>query len=132
MAMSTGLSCLMSSLFSIILFAGMRLVKEWLCSSKSLTILGGFLGSILFVLILTALNNAENLIFGKGFQAEIFPEVTVSIFVAALVAGFVHPVSGTTCIPFSLYALYRINQLSAEQYGAAKQSAVIGGPKKKI
>ncbi|GAA56531.1 protein KRTCAP2 homolog, partial [Clonorchis sinensis] len=80
MAMSTGLSCLMSSLFSIILFAGMRLAKEWLCSSKSLTILGGFLGSILFVLILTVFRRNSFLKVCYGVYSYVVPLQLPSVF----------------------------------------------------
>ena len=42
-----------------------------------MTILGGFLGSQIFVFALTAINNFENMNFGRNFQSKLFPEVKV-------------------------------------------------------
>lgn len=58
-AVSGGMSFLLSSTLAVLLFAGMQLYKVHLASHEWMTIVGGFLGSLLFCLILTVSSESE-------------------------------------------------------------------------
>ncbi|XP_008554474.1 protein KRTCAP2 homolog [Microplitis demolitor] len=131
MAVTSGVSFMLSSIVTVILFSGMQMYKSWLTSSQLHTILGGYLGSMLFLFILTAVGNLESSIFGKNFQLKLFPEVFISLLFSMTASGLVHRVSTTTCFLFSMVALYYINKISQENYAAPITTALSHTKKKK-
>ncbi|RZC40694.1 KRTCAP2 -like protein [Asbolus verrucosus] len=54
MTVTTGISFVLASISSVLVFSGMQMYKPWLSSSQFHTLLGGYLGSIFFILSLTA------------------------------------------------------------------------------
>ncbi|XP_059487212.1 protein KRTCAP2 homolog [Neocloeon triangulifer] len=115
MAVSSGTSFALASIFSILLFSGMQMYKQWLAASQVQTIFGGYLGSVLFILSLTAIGNLEALMFGKDFQTKL-PEVIICLVGSVFAAGMIHRVCTTTCLIFSLISLYFVNNISQKTY----------------
>ncbi|XP_076300489.1 protein KRTCAP2 homolog [Lasioglossum baleicum] len=116
MSVNSGVSFALSSILTVLVFSGMQIYKSSLASSQLYTILGGYIGSILFICILTAIGNLEATIFGKSFQQKLFPEVVFSLIMSLIASGLVHRVAITTCFLFSMIALYYINRISQETY----------------
>ena len=101
MAASTNTSFLLSFTFLLLVSALMQLYKVQLGSSEILTIAGGFLGSILFVLLITFIGNLEKLMFGNGFQMKLFPEIVPALVAAVMFSASIHRVCASTCLIFS-------------------------------
>ncbi|XP_015433475.1 PREDICTED: protein KRTCAP2 homolog [Dufourea novaeangliae] len=116
MAVSSGVSFVLSSILTVLVFSGMQMYKSWLASSQLYTILGGYIGSILFICVLTAIGNLETTVFGKSFQQKLIPEVMFSLIISLIASGLVHRVATTTCFLFSMVALYYVNRISQETY----------------
>ncbi|XP_063696214.1 protein KRTCAP2 homolog [Culicoides brevitarsis] len=131
MAVSTSLSFIIASVSSVIVFSLLQYMKPFFAGGQLNTILGGFLGSWLFVLSLTAVNNLENLVFGKGFQSKLIPEVAFCLVATLFACGSVHRVCVTTCFFFSALALYYINGLSLKEYAPPTVDATLTKKKKK-
>ncbi|CAG9802399.1 unnamed protein product [Chironomus riparius] len=119
MAVQTSLSFIVSFLSSILVFAALQFCKKFFASSQSLTLLAGFIGSLFFILALTAISNLETLILGKGFQSRWFPEVFICLLTACFACSTVHRVAVTTCILFSFIALYYLNAISQKFHTSA-------------
>ena len=111
-----------ASILALLTFSGMQWAKPLLASSQSMTILGGLIGSILFVFLLTAIGNLEQIVFGKGFQTKL-PETMLAMIVAMSASGSVHRVCATTCLLFSLIMVYSMYKISQQVYGHSEQES---------
>ncbi|CAH0561973.1 unnamed protein product [Brassicogethes aeneus] len=131
MAVTTGTSLALASIGATLVFSGMQMYKPWLNSSQLHTLLGGYLGSLFFVLTLTAIGNLETCFFGKSFQLKLFPEVTLSLLLALFASATIHRVCGTTCLMLSLLALYYVNKYSQKVHVVAPTTTVQTSKKKK-
>ncbi|CAF0803410.1 unnamed protein product [Adineta ricciae] len=119
MAASNASSFLFALLVALLLFASMQIFRSHLAASQPMTIAGGFMGSLVFVSLLTAVSNFEMNTFGPNFQARVFPEVVTCLFMSMVCCAFVHRVCVTTCVIFSMIALYYINRISASTYASS-------------
>lgn len=99
-------------LYSFLLFTVLLSLQEMyrskLASTELFTILGGFISSLLFLILLTLIGNFQETCGMKtGWGAVILAEA-----VALIAAGTVHRVCITTCFLFSAGLLYEVNKLS--------------------
>ncbi|BBM98141.1 hypothetical protein MPTK1_1g11160 [Marchantia polymorpha subsp. ruderalis] len=119
---STANSALYSFLLFVITLSLQQVYKEKLASTEVFTILGGFVSSLLFLLVLTFIGNIQESIGTRtGWGAVIFAQ-----FIAAVAAGAVHRVCVTTCLLFSMGLLYELNKLSTVMH---QQQEVVKGKK---
>uniref|UniRef100_V5H518 Uncharacterized protein n=1 Tax=Ixodes ricinus TaxID=34613 RepID=V5H518_IXORI len=73
MAVSSGTSGMLATCLFMLLFATMQIYKSQLTSSQPMTIVGGFLGSVLFILILTAIFQTSNVHTFRFGEVNFFP-----------------------------------------------------------
>jgi len=130
MGVTTSASLGLALLCSILVFSGLQMYKTQLASNRLNTLIAGYLASWLFIFMLTAVNNLENVLFGKGFQSKLM-EVLLSLFLACSAAGMVHRVSVTVCILCSILGLYYINKISTSMYSAPVAPQMQSAKKKK-
>ncbi|XP_044741819.1 protein KRTCAP2 homolog [Chrysoperla carnea] len=114
----SGASCLLSTIITVLLFSAMQIYKPYIATSP---ILGGFIGSWIFIFALTAFSNFESMVFGKNSQAKMFPEITICLFIGLLSAGLVHRVSVTSCFMLSLINLYFVHNISQKTYSVPEK-----------
>ncbi|XP_033750648.1 keratinocyte-associated protein 2-like [Pecten maximus] len=131
MPVSSSVSCVLSLTLGLGLFAGMQMFKQQLAATEYMTVIGGFIGSWFFVFLLTGVSNLESSLFGKGFQAKLFPEVGFCLVVAMFASGLVHRVCVTTCFIFSVVALYYLNKIAQSRFTPAPTPVKATPAKKK-
>ena len=131
MAVSTGASFVLSLLFAVLLFSGMQMYKSWFTSTQLHTVFGGYVSSILFLLILTAIGNLETTLFGKHFQTKLFPEIFLCLITALSAAGSIHRVCVTTGFAFSCLGLYYVNGISQKAYGGSVNANTVPTKKRR-
>ncbi|KAJ8762872.1 hypothetical protein K2173_023001 [Erythroxylum novogranatense] len=105
---SPGSSMLYSLLLFTVILSLQQMYKAQLASTELFTILGGFISSLLFLVLLTFFGNYQETCNMKtGWGAVILAEA-----VALIAASTVHRVCITTCFLFSAGILYEVNKLS--------------------
>ncbi|XP_004537218.1 protein KRTCAP2 homolog [Ceratitis capitata] len=128
-------TAVISCIFSLVIFATIRFYAGWITASQMNTIVGGFIGSWLFLFTLTAVSNVEMLVFGNDFQAKFIPEIVTCLTLAIVASGVVHRVCATTCFLFCIAALYFVNRISNKYHNkgssAVEQASIRRGGAKK-
>ncbi|MQM14251.1 hypothetical protein Taro_047181 [Colocasia esculenta] len=103
-----GRSMLYSFLLFAIILSLLEMYREKLASTELLTIVGGFISSLIFLVLLTFIGNFQESNGNKtGWGA-----VALAEFVALIAASSVHRVCITTCFLFSAFLLYEVDKLS--------------------
>eukprot|EP00053_Salpingoeca_punica_P004065 m.46883 g.46883 ORF g.46883 m.46883 type:complete len:121 (-) comp12584_c0_seq1:186-548(-) len=117
MALGNGSSMGVSLTLVAVLVAGLQVFSKTLAESDLGTFIAGAVSSLVFILLLTFMNNLENTIFKGGVAARLFPEVIIALLVTAAVAGSIHRISVTVSILFSFAHLYFLTRVSDSTYG---------------
>ncbi|BFG19006.1 hypothetical protein CerSpe_052800 [Prunus speciosa] len=103
-----GSSMLYSFLLFTVILSLQQMYRGKLASTELFTILGGFISSLLFLVLFTFIGNLQETSGVRtGWGAVIIAEA-----VALIAAGTVHRVCITTCFLFSVGLLYEVNKLS--------------------
>ena len=121
MTLNESASCAVSAVLAVLTFSAAQILKSQLTASQSMTIIGGFIGSLIFVFVLTSLSNLEKILLGKGHAAWL--EVVISLCAAVGASATIHRVSATTCVLFSSAILYGMFRLSQDMYEVSTVSA---------
>eukprot|EP00475_Leptophrys_vorax_P029299 TRINITY_DN42867_c0_g1_i2.p1 TRINITY_DN42867_c0_g1~~TRINITY_DN42867_c0_g1_i2.p1 ORF type:complete len:135 (-),score=21.40 TRINITY_DN42867_c0_g1_i2:103-507(-) len=108
-------SALYSAILFLIVLSAQQVYSSQLASSEWLTILGGFISSLLFLLALTVLGNLQESMGVRSGWGAVF----VSLFIAVVAAASVHRVCATTCILFSGGLLFEVQRVSAAAFPSA-------------
>ncbi|XP_020211148.1 protein KRTCAP2 homolog [Cajanus cajan] len=104
----SGSSMLYSFLLFTVILSLQVVYRGKLASTELYTILGGFVSSLLFLVLLTFIGNFQETIGARtGWGAVIVAEA-----VALIAASTVHRVCITTCFLFSAGLLYEVNKIS--------------------
>ncbi|CAI7758244.1 unnamed protein product [Closterium sp. NIES-53] len=108
-----------SALYAVILFlivlSLQQVNRATLASSKPLTIVGGFVSALLFLLALTFFSNMQEAVGARSGWGVVF----LSLFIATVAAASVHGVCATTCILFSAGLLFEVQRVSVAAYPSA-------------
>ncbi|XP_042513307.1 keratinocyte-associated protein 2 [Macadamia integrifolia] len=109
-----GSSMLYSFLLSAVILSLQEMYRAKLASTELFTILGGFIGSLFFLVLLTFIGNfQETCGMRTGWGAVLLAEV-----IALIAASTVHRVCITTCFLFSVGLLYEVNKISGAMLSA--------------
>jgi len=111
---SAGTTSLVSAFLFLIILSGLQIWSTKLASTPQLTIVGGFVSSLLFVFSLLCIGNLE--------RETRWIEVIVCVIIAMIVAASVHRVCVTTCFLFSAAELAYLNYVSQSINKSEKRS----------
>ncbi|CAN6350639.1 unnamed protein product, partial [Urochloa humidicola] len=117
---STGRSMLLSLLLFAVTLSLLEMYRAKFASTELMTIAGGFVCSLLFLLLLTFIGNYQE---ASGDRTG-WGAVVVAQLVALVVAGTVHRVCITTCFLFSAGLLYEVDKLSGMILARSESSKV--------
>ncbi|CEF64738.1 Uncharacterised protein family KRTCAP2-containing protein [Strongyloides ratti] len=107
-----------------------QIAKGFLTSTKEGVLLAGFIGSFIYVFLLTAVSNFKNTNFNFIVYSGIF-DIFISIVISAIIMSFVQGVAVTVTILFSLFWTMALSNISDKKYSLSTGGSSVVGKKKK-
>uniref|UniRef100_A0AC35U0D2 Dolichyl-diphosphooligosaccharide--protein glycosyltransferase subunit KCP2 n=1 Tax=Rhabditophanes sp. KR3021 TaxID=114890 RepID=A0AC35U0D2_9BILA len=108
-------SALISISIAAALISLLLVFKGYLGSFKEGTFFGGFIGSVIFMFLLTGISNLKNL--DNKFQnSSGYIDITIALGIAVFVSSAVHGVSMTVSFLLSLFWIFLLSNISDRQH----------------
>ncbi|KAK5580143.1 hypothetical protein RB653_000156 [Dictyostelium firmibasis] len=118
-----GSTALISLILWVIVFALLNIGSVFFKSSEAATILGGFVGSLLFFLQITFIGAIK-----RDVKTV---ETIISVIITAMISSTIHRVSGTTSIIFSIGWIFYLNHVSNKIYSRLEETNTVSTGKKR-
>ncbi|KAI0987565.1 hypothetical protein GJ496_004506 [Pomphorhynchus laevis] len=107
-------SCSICSILTLILSFVLICCKSWIAKRPTLQIFSGIISSQIFILLLTAISNACEIIYGQNVVMSMFPYISGCAVFALSLAAQLHPISFSVCLIGMIFSLFYINEKSRE------------------
>ncbi|KAF2069537.1 hypothetical protein CYY_009145 [Polysphondylium violaceum] len=119
---TVGKSLLISLFLWVMTIAFLQINSVFFKSSEVKTIIGGFVGSLLFLFQILFIGNVK--------RDVKYPEIILSLLTTAAISSSVHRVSGTTSVLFSIGWIFFLNTMSDRIHSKQESTISVASSKR--